>query len=536
MHCIVYKSTTFIYIYLTIRQQNNSIILTKEVYTTVCEQMFLQETRGSVVLTRYIKRINGGFGMKRQISSIVIASTILAGSAFTPVALEEVSAKTVHQQQKAQNVKVVVDGKEKTLSFTTVKNHKLYSVDQLSKLMSATYKYNSKTKTYVVSKKVGNKAKKLEYTADSSNAVVNGKKTKLTLAPKLVGKKLFVDADSFAKALGGDFAGDFLATEGLVSGDSYDPQWVDASTLLITNDNTKDSRSILVNTNSKKQVYKVNATELAVSPNGKQAIYADENGIAHLVDLVAKKVTKLGEDDAVKSEFVWSNDGQKVYFLSGDKLQNVGSINIADGVISTINSDKLNYKSDLHLSADGKKLIYIAAKEASTTFTQDPTNPVVDNIDTTGTEPQIYQINLDDAKPAAKAITSTPDNKVFPGFLANGDVVYLSAEVDSDQLPELKIIKEGQPAQTLVSGKNIISSTVTPNGDVYILVAEKNGYSVIYKVDPSTQKLFKVAQTKLKLDSFTVSDSGKSVAATTPGVNGDAVLVLKNGVFEVLTK
>ena len=37
---------------------------------------------------------------------------------------------------------------------------------------------------------------------------------------------------------------------------------------------------------------------------------------------------------------------------------------------------------------------------------------------------------------------------------------------------------------TLVSNKDIVSSEVTSNGDVMILVAESNGYSVIYKVNP----------------------------------------------------
>lgn len=476
--------------------------------------------------------------MKRQISSLVIASTILAGSTFTPVALNEVSAKSVQQQQKVEKETIVVDGKAKSISYTKWNKYKLYSVEQLSKLMSATYKYDSKTKTYVVSKKVNKKAQKLEYKANSGVAVINGKKTKISLAPRLVGKTLFIDANAFVKALGGDFLplqkGHFLSTEGLVKGDTYDPQWVNNSTILVTNEDDQDSRTLLLSTSSKKVVYTVNATELVVSPNGKQAIYADENGIAHLVDLLAKKEKTLNaEDDSVKSEFVWSKDGQTVYFLSGDKLDQVGSMNVTDGTVKTILSDKVNYKSDLHLSVDGKKLLYVVSKEGETKFNEDGT---VADIDMTGTEQQLYQINLADATPTTVAMTSTTDNKLFPGFLSNGDIVYLSAEADNDNLPELKVIKEDKTITSLVSNKDILSSMVTADGEVLILVAESNGYSVIYKVDPSTKKLFKVAQTKLKLTSFTISNDGKSIVATTPGINGDAVIVLKNGVTEVLTK
>ena len=178
--------------------------------------------------------------MKRQISSLVIASTILAGSAFTPVSLHEVSAKAVQQQQKVEKETITVDGKAKSISFIKYNSHKLYSIEQLSTLMTATYKYNSKTKTYEVSKTVNKKAQKLEYTVNSSTAVINGKKTKVAVSARLVGKTLFIDANSFVKALGGDLLplqkGNFLSTAGLVSGDTFDPQWVNNSTILVTNE------------------------------------------------------------------------------------------------------------------------------------------------------------------------------------------------------------------------------------------------------------------------------------------------------------
>ena len=132
-------------------------------------------------------------------------------------------------------------------------------------------------------------------------------------------------------------------------------------------------------------------------------------------------------------------------------------------------------------------------------------------------------------------MTTTTDNK-FSQDLSDGNIVYLSAEAEDDNLPELKMINENKKVTTLISNKDIISSVVTPNGEVYILVAESNGYSVIYKVDSDTKKLTKVAETKLKLNSFSISNDGKSVAATTSGANGDSVVVFKNGVFEVLTK
>ena len=63
------------------------------------------------------------------------------------------------------------------------------------------------------------------------------------------------------------------------------------------------------------------------------------------------------------------------------RAEKVASMNVADGSITVIPSDSLNYKSDLHLSADGKKLLYVVGKEGSTKFTEGDT-PEVDSIDT----------------------------------------------------------------------------------------------------------------------------------------------------------
>ncbi len=473
--------------------------------------------------------------MKRGFSSLLIASTVLASSAITPIALNDAHAKTVQQQQKAEKGSILVDGKSKAISITKQKKVNLYSVEQLSKLLSASYKYNSKTKSYELSKKVNKKQVKVTLKANVASVVINGKKTKINVAPKLVGKKLFAEPTSIIKALGGDFDGKFLAPNGLVSGDSFDPQWVNGSTILVSNEDADNSKSLLLNTTMKKVTYTVNASGLVVSPNGKQAIYSDEDGFAYLVDLVSKKTKKLNEeDDSVKSEFVWSHDGKTVYFLQGDKSEKVGSIKVADGTVTTIFSDSLNYKADLHLSVDGKKLLYTVGKEGSTTFTEGE-NPEVDDIDTTGTEPQIYSLSLTETTPTAGALTNTTDNKVFPGFTSNGNIVFLSAEDDDESFPELKMIDQNQNITSLISSKEIVYADVTPKGEVLILVAESNGTSVIYKVNTTSKKLTKLASSKLKLTSFTALND-KTIVVTTPGANGDKVAVLKNGSFELLTK
>ncbi|WP_391118598.1 stalk domain-containing protein [Psychrobacillus sp. L3] len=592
--------------------------------------------------------------MKRKISGLVIATAVLSGSVFTPVAVNHVSAAPIQQQQNIQKETIVVNGQEKVISFTQLNKKKLYSVDQLSQIMVATVKYNSKTKTYEVSKNSGKKVYKMNYKVDSANVVVNGKSIKLSTPAKLVGKTLFVEADSFIKTLGGDvlidksllvsvsgtfnltekslkvdgndkkvkalnvngkqlysvqdiaklfsasttvnnkevlvakkgktiklklsnkamvvnnksinlkenpilvknvvyaeltdlikaFEGDiltlpngfFVSTAGLLSGDTFNPQWIDNDSVLVTNETETESRSLLLNTSSKKGLFTVNATELVVSPNGKQAIYSDENGYVYLVDLVTKKINGLNvKDDSVKLEFVWSKDSQKIYFLQGDKSEVISFINVTDGSITKIFEDKLIYKTDLRLSMDGKKILYVVGKEGSTSLTEGE-NPEVDKIDLTGTEQQVYAINLDDVERKAVSVTTSKDNKVFPNFLANGSIVYVSADAESDKLPDVKIINPENAVSTLISSKDIKDLFVTTKGELMILVKEGNGYSVIYEWDAVTKKLKNIAQTKLELTSFSVSNDGKSIVATTPGTIGEKLVKFKNGLMETLTK
>ncbi|WP_161487570.1 stalk domain-containing protein [Paenisporosarcina indica] len=593
--------------------------------------------------------------MKRKITSLALATAVFLGSAFTPIAINNVSAATTQQQQISQKDIVIVNGQEKVITITLLNKKKLYSVDQLSQIMAATVKYNSKTKSYEVSKKSGNQVKKIVYKVNSASGVVNGKKVKLSTPTKMIGKTLFVEIDSLVKTLGGDllvdknllitvngtinlsekllivdgndkkvktlsingkqlysvqdiaklysasttvnknnevlvtkkgktiklklsnknmvvnnksvmlkenpiivknvvfadlsdlvkaFDGDilpltngyFISTTGLVDGDTFNPQWVGNDSVLVMNETETESRSLLLNTSSKKAQFTVNATELKVSPNGKQAIYSDENGYVYLVDLVAKKVNGINlNDDSVKLEFIWSKDSQKVYFLQGDKSEIVSSINVIDGSITKIFEDKLIYKTDLRLSIDGNKLLYVVGKEGTTSLTKGEI-PEVDSIDLTDTEQQIYVINLKDAESKAVSVTTTKDNKVFPGFLENGDIVYISADTETDKLPDVKVINTENVVSTLIPNIDIKNLLITSEGKLMILTRESNGYSVIYKWDTVTKKLNKIAQTKLELTSFSVSNDGKTIVATTSGKDGEILVLLKNGKIETLTK
>ena len=298
--------------------------------------------------------------MKRQLSSLVVATAVLAGSLVTPIALNEVKAATVQQNQSVSKEKMLVNGQSKDVQFKLINKKKLYSSVDLAKLMSTSVVHKQNTYTYTFTKISGKKKLTLTLKAKSTTAVINGKKVKLANSPSMVGRTLFVDAKSFINSLGGnvvvdtnlivstnsaitfgtaklnvdgqhksiktltmagkqwfsagDFAklsgasiktdksnqyymiknrktvkiglnpfkvkglvyadlnelvkaiggdllnqqnGKFVSIAGLISGDSYNPQWINNSTLLVGNDNDTDSSTYVINLNSKKQSLKL---------------------------------------------------------------------------------------------------------------------------------------------------------------------------------------------------------------------------------------------------------------------------------------
>lgn len=593
--------------------------------------------------------------MKRQFSSMIIASAVLASSAFVPVSTSAVSAAVVQQKQTVQKEKVFVNGQDKVIEHIVFNKKKLYSATSLAHLVSAKATYDQKTQSYTFSKENGKQRLTITLKADSNAAVANSKKVTLSSPTKLVGKNLYVDAKPFVQALGGDLSigknllistnglikfetaklnidgeltkvekikwsekdlysirdlakafsysikidqnnqvilskkgqtatfklgqntiikngkstrvntlpisvngtayadikdlvsafdgdlltltgGPFVSTAGLISGDTYSPQWINNSTLLVTNETETDSNTYLISSKSKKVLKNLGNSELTVSPDGERAVYSDESGFVYLIDLTTYKVTILNrEDDAAKFEFTWSPDGTKIFFIHGDKSDKISSININDGSISKVYQDSFAYKSDLRLSPDGKKILYSVGKEGTTKYS-DEKNTDVDGIDLTDTEAQLYLLPFEGSEIKPIQITNSKDNKVFPSFLRNGNIVFTSYDIEGNKLPILYVVDSNNLSSSLVSNKDIISSAVTAQGKIMILTAENNGMFKISEVDVASKKVTEIAQTKLELTSFSVSNDGKSIAVTTPGENGEKIMVLRNGSFEPLTK
>ncbi|MFY4775112.1 stalk domain-containing protein [Metabacillus sp. RGM 3146] len=588
--------------------------------------------------------------MKREITSLVIASAVVAGSAFSPVAIKA-SAASVQQKQTVVQEMVFVNGKAMNVHSVMWKGHKLHSVDDLAKVMSATKMYDKKSKSWIIAKGSG-KSKKWITIKNNGMIFVNNKKSKTMAA--LAGKSFFMDASMFvtvfggglmadknvlisqkgaitaknfqvnvdgtlqtmkslrvngkylysvqdaAKAIGGTasvkgmnvilkkdtatvtmaagsnvvmvngkamtlkeypviakgvvyadlntivnaLGGDMVKGDSgyvvmkmkLMGGDTFDPEVLNDRTVLVSNDEGDTEATYLLDSVTKKVIKKFEGTEFSISPDKKQAIYSDEKGFAHLVDLVMGTDKQLSADeDSIKTEYIWSKDGQKVYALQNDKADTIVQIDLTTGAATKVFGDGVPYKSDLHITADGQKLLYVVGKEAKTDTVDDGNGGTdVTGIHTEGTEPQVNVIDLTAETKTAAAVTKSADNKVFPGFLNDGTIVYVSAKADDDKaLPVLNMIGKDNSETALLSGKDIISTQIFEQGSILVLTAEANG-SAIYEINPDTKKVTQLVKTDLELTSFNWTMAG--LAVTAPGMDGDKVLVYKNNGFTALTK
>ena len=143
--------------------------------------------------------------------------------------------------------------------------------------------------------------------------------------------------------------------------------------------------------------------------------------------------------------------------------------------------DKVDYKSNLSVSADGKSFIYTVIKPGA--VTADGSKPVDSDdvtIDMTGTEPQLYSFDssVKDGKPVK--LTTTADDKIFVG--ANVDAskaVYVSVE---DNKPSSLISAAKDSTVTkLIDDKDVLQAVIA--GDVVYALVDGASEESIYEIN-----------------------------------------------------
>jgi hypothetical protein len=346
----------------------------------------------------------------------------------------------------------------------------------------------------------------VELKTNSKAIKVDGAAQTLAVAVKAVNGTNYVELEAFVAALGGQIATDksgvtwISATVLLENVDHI--QFADSTKFIASLETETGRVDYLVDAQSgkfEKLLDASDASELVINPNGTRAAYTNAAGEVYVLVLSTKFSIKVSADTEIKPELVWSTDGSTLYYLQGDKGSIISKVDVKTGVITKILDDKVDYKSNLSVSADGNSFTYTVTKPGA--VVADATKPVDSDdvtIDMKGTEPQIYfyDSSVKDSKPIQ--LTTAADDKVFSQAAADaGNVYYVSVSADETAKATLVAVSKDKTVKTLFADKDVYQAVIS-GGKLYLLTEGTASNQFIYEVDLATgtaKQLFTVSDT-----------------------------------------
>lgn len=495
------------------------------------------------------------------ISAVLTATSFLTYNVANAVTVTKLSTKT-SAIQKVKASKIVkntinLDGKAFTLRQTVIDGKKVFCASDLSYAFGVKYQWSAKTKTATLTK--------------------DGKLITLKEDSQFVNGIFFYEIDKFMSKLGNDQSIEtiddeiYISTVKLLDASNVDPQFIDASNVLVAHETDAGIAYYEVNVNTKKSVNVIlesaNATEATVSPDGKKVAYINDSGEVYVVDLATKTCIKVNPDTdtLVKAELQWSQNGDKLYFITDiDNTNDVAQINIETKTLTTLlhdfddKGDQIKkYKTDLHISEDGTQMYFCISLSGSvkqdSTVGED-TNP--DDVINTGavantkdTESQLYyyKVGTVNAKglPSTVKLTATNDNKIYVNRLSDGSTdfqkgnfEYVSTDLDKEgSNPILRVISaDGKITKDLVNDVSVLQSIVTADGQLIILAIDNNGSKAIYQVDETTGLKQTICAVNDNVEKLFISKDGKQLGAMISTDLGSKVAVLLNSQLIDITK
>lgn len=367
---------------------------------------------------------------------------------------------------------------------------------------------------------------------NSKQIVVDGAAVALTQSVTNLQGTNFVPVRPLVAAFGGTLtwnAGTIeISTIKLLTG-AENPRFAGAGKLIVSTNDANGRTDYLVDAASGKYEQLLTTSggsDLVVSPAGDKAAYTTADGSVYVIDLKTKTSTLISNDTSIKPELVWSSDASALYFLQGDKGTVIAKLSLADGTITSVVDDKVDYKENLSVSADGKKFVYTVTTLGTVTTTAPDGSDVA--IDYSGNLAQIFSYDTTAAKPAAVKLTTGADDKVFVQTVDGLKAYYVSVPSEDANAVVKSVDSNGQSAD--VYADSDVDQVVLSNGTLYVLAAQDDTNSVIYSIDPATG-----AKTKLYTVSADVSSiavSGTQIAI----VKGDQVLVKSGSSWRAVTK
>lgn len=369
---------------------------------------------------------------------------------------------------------------------------------------------------------------------NSKQIVVDDVKVNLNQPVTIIGGTSYVALRPLVSSVGGTIAmrgGQLeVSTVALIDG-VENPRFAGADKLIVSRSDDNGRTDYLVNTTSGQYDLLLTTdggSDLVVSPSKEQAAYTNAEGAVYVIDLKTKASKLITNDDSIKPELVWSADGNAIYFLQGDKGSVIAKLNMADGAITKLVEDKVDYKENLNVSADGQKFIYTVTTLGK--VTSDATNVDEDNvsIDFSANQQQIFSYNTGDSKPEAVKLTTSTDDKVFV-WSADGQKAYYVSVPSEDGKASLLSVDSSQKSTPLYAEYDV-EQAILSGGILYVLAAQDDSNSVILSIDPVTGKQTKLYTVSSDVSSISLAGSQISV------VENGRVLVQAGGSWRAVTK
>ncbi|GGH33720.1 hypothetical protein GCM10008013_39030 [Paenibacillus segetis] len=451
---------------------------------------------------------------KSKVVGMLLASALVtsavAGTAGAAAANQTKDVKAVAANESAAKLNVssktlVIDGNAVTLRSVQVNKATLYSLRDLSASLGASLKRNGSSLVlensateHVVTLKSGDK-----------NYQVDGNAAQFTVAPQNVAGNNFVELNSIVTALGGEVNSGEVRSIARLEGEFSTPIFNASEKVIVTKEDGEALQLIKLDAGGQYEVFSSNESTVgaAISPDHEYGAFANDNGVLNLIDLSTGLVKKVGTDNTVKTDLVWSADSKKIYFVQGDKQEKISYITLATGKVTEVLADKVENKAGVQVSADEKKIVYFVNVTGTASTDKAGTEESLE-IDYSNAGTQVYSLDLSTKGAKPVQLTKDLDNKMYLSLLADGRAVYVSADPEGVIANNiLKVISaDGANVTNLLADVDVISSELM-NGKLIVLASVADGSNKVFQVD-STGAKTELYSTTENVTELSVSPTG----------------------------
>ncbi|WP_459965634.1 stalk domain-containing protein [Paenibacillus sp. JCM 10914] len=455
-----------------------------------------------------------------------VLTTSVVGSVSAAPAVSASGTKSVAVQ--VQQTKYRINGSEAAIRSIIQQGETLVSVRDMIKAVGA----QAEVAKGVTTVKLNGHTLVLKN--NSSQIKADGVTTTLAQPVTVITGTSYIALRPFVSLLGGTIgkrAGVLEISTIPLLADAENPRFAGTGKLIVSRSDEQGRTDYLVDTTSGKSELLLTTSggsDLVVSRSGEQAAYTDAEGAVYVLDLRSKASRLITKDTSIKPELVWSADSRAIYFLQGDKGSVIAKLDVTEGTITKVVEDKVDYKENLSVSADGKKFVYTVTTLG--TVTSDATNVDEDNvsIDFSSNQQQIYSFNIGGSKLEAVKLTTSSDDKVFVWSRDGLKAYYVSIPSTDDQATLLSVDASQKPSRVFADYD--VEQVLLAGGILYVLAAQDDSNSVIYSIDTLTGKQTKLYTVSADVSAIAVADSQIAI------VENGRVLVHAGNSWRAVTK